>query len=86
MDEHEEEESGNGSVTSYGGKSTTSDTTAGQSVVTFAQMATRQAYVMTETNDASMHHTESVAEPTKEDGPTQLVKLESTKKKAAKKS
>ena len=49
-------------------------------------MATRQAYVITETNDALMHHTESIAEPTKEDGPTQLVKLESMKKKAAKKS
>ena len=33
-----------------------------------------------------MHHTESVAEPTKVDGPSQLAKLELTKKKAAKKS
>jgi hypothetical protein len=63
-----------------------SASTAGQSVVTFAQMATRQAYVITATSDALLHHTDSIVEPTKADGPSQLAKLESEKKKAAKKT
>jgi hypothetical protein len=43
MDEHEEreEDSGNGLTTSYGAKSNISVSTAGQSIVTFAQMAMR---------------------------------------------
>jgi hypothetical protein len=87
IDKHEEREDDSGyeSTTSYEAKSTTSASTAGQSMVTFAQMAMRQAYVITKTNNALTHHTESVAEPTKEDSPTQLSMLELARKKEAKK-
>ena len=48
-------------------------------------MAMRQDYVITETSDALTDHIESVAEPTKDAGPTQLSKLESARKKGTKK-
>jgi hypothetical protein len=88
IDEHEEmeDDSGYESATSYGAKSTMSASTAGQSIVTFAQMAMRQDYVISETTDELTEHIDSVAEPTKEDGPTQLQKLESARKKEAKKA
>jgi hypothetical protein len=78
--------SADGSVASNGAKSTASASTAGQSVVTFAQVARRQAYVITETNDAVMHYTETVEEPTKDQGSSELTRLFTAKKKEAKKS
>jgi hypothetical protein len=84
MDEHED--FNEGSDTSQGQRSTMSASTAGQSVVTFAQIAQRQAYEVSEEANAIMHHSNCEDEEMKYHTTSSMAKLEKKTKKAQKKS
>jgi hypothetical protein len=82
MDEHEDYDEG--LDTSQGQRSTMSVSTAGQSVVTFAQIAQRQAYNVSEEADAIMHHSDCEDEEMKYPTTSYMAKLEKKTKKAKK--
>jgi NADH dehydrogenase FAD-containing subunit len=84
MDEHEDFD--DNLDTSQGQRSTMLASTAGQSVVTFAQNAHRQAYNVTKEADAIMHHSDGEEEEMQYPTTSSMAKLEKKTKKAQKKS
>ena len=84
MDEHEDFDEG--SDNSQGQRSTMSASTAGQSVVTFAQIAQRQAFDISEEADAIMHHSDCEDEEMQYHTTSSMAKLEKKTKKAKKQS
>ena len=84
MDEHEDFDEG--SDNSQGQRSTMSASTAGQSVVTFAQIAQRQAFDISEEADAIMHHSDCEDEAMQYHTTSSMAKLEKKTKKAKKQS
>jgi hypothetical protein len=72
--------------TSYGDRSTMSASTAGQSVVTFSQVAQRQAFDVSEEADAILHHSDCEEEDMQYHTTSAFAKLELKRKKAKKQS
>lgn len=76
----------NASYASYDARSTMSASTAGQSIVTFAQITNCQAYDIADTPDAVMLHSDATKAEMHYHGTSALTKLESKTKKGKKKS
>jgi hypothetical protein len=88
MDEHDEDDEldDDGLYTSYDVRSTMSASTAGQSIVTFSQVAQRQAYDVSAEADVIMHHSDCEEEEMQYPTTSSIAKLEKKTKKAKKKS
>jgi hypothetical protein len=82
VDDYNEEDCNMGSSTSSGDESDTSASTAGQSVVTFAQVVSRQEYDRTETADAVMQYSDTEEVAMRLPNISSLTKLESKYKRA----
>jgi hypothetical protein len=86
MDEHEEDDEldDDGSYTSYNVQSTMLASTAGQSIVTFSQVAQRQAYDVSAEADVIMHHSDCEEEEMQYPTTSLIAKSEKKTKKAKK--